>query len=58
MKHIGPYERFYESFTELFRYMEEHDYKAAGQHRTCYIDGAWNQDDPEKWLSVIQIPIE
>jgi hypothetical protein len=26
--------------------------------RTCYIDGAWNQDDPEQWLSIIQIPIE
>ena len=58
MKHVGPYERLYESFTELFRYMEEHGYKATGQHRTCYIDGVWNQDDPEKWLSVIQIPIE
>ena len=58
MKHIGPYERFYESFTEAFRYIEEQGYKAVGQHRTCYIDGAWNQEDPEKWLSVIQIPIE
>ena len=58
MKHIGPYERFYESFTEAFRYIEEHGYKPIGQHRTCYIDGAWNQEDPEKWLSVIQIPIE
>ena len=53
-----PYERFYESFTEAFRYIEEHGYKVAGQHRTCYIDGAWNQEDPEKWLSLIQIPIE
>ena len=58
MKHVGPYERFYESYTEAFRYMEEQGYKVAGQHRTCYIDGAWNQEDPEKWLSVIQIPIE
>jgi DNA-binding transcriptional MerR regulator len=58
MKHVGPYERFYESFTEAFRYIDEHGYKVAGQHRTCYIDGAWNQDDPEKWLSLIQIPIE
>ena len=57
MKHVGPYERFYESFTEAFRYIEEHGLKPVGQHRTCYIDGAWNQDDPEKWLSVIQIPI-
>ena len=58
MKHVGPYERFYESFTEAFRYIEEQGYKVVGQPRTSYIDGAWNQDDPEKWLSVIQIPIQ
>ena len=58
MKHVGPYERFYESYTEAFRYIEEEGYKAVGQHRTCYINGVWNQEYPEKWLSVIQIPIE
>lgn len=58
MKHVGPYERFYESFTEAFRYMEEQGYRIVGQLRTCYIDGAWNQEDHEKWVSVIQIPIE
>ena len=58
MKHVGPYERFYESFTEAFAYMEQHGYRLAGHPRTCYIDGAWNQEDPEKWLSIIQIPIE
>ena len=58
MKHIGPYERFYESRTQAFSYMKEHGYKIAGNPRTCYIDGVWNQDDPELWLSIIQIPIE
>jgi DNA-binding transcriptional MerR regulator len=58
MKHVGPYERFYESYAEAFSYMEEQGYKMAGHPRTCYIDGAWNQDDPEQWLSIIQIPIE
>ena len=58
MKHIGPYERLYESFIEAFRYIDEHNYKISGQPRTCYIDGAWNQKDPEKWLTIIQIPIE
>ena len=58
MKHVGPYERFYESYTEAFKYMDEQGYKMAGHPRTCYIDGAWNQDDPEKWISIIQIPIE
>ena len=58
MKHVGPYERFYESYTEAFKYMEEQGYKMAGHPRTCYIDGVWNQEDPEKWLSIIQIPVE
>ena len=58
MKHYGPYDRFYESFTEAYAYMEEHRYKVADHPRTCYIDGIWNQEDPEKWLSIIQIPVE
>ena len=58
MKHVGPYERFHESFVEAFQYMEQQGYKRIGAPRTCYIDGAWNQDDPEKWVSIIQIPIE
>jgi effector-binding domain-containing protein len=58
LKHVGPYERFHESFTEAFAYMEEQGYKIAGPLRTSYIDGSWNQEDPEQWLSVIQIPIE
>lgn len=57
MKHIGRYDKFYESFVEAFQYMEQHGYKLAGQPRTSYVDGAWNQEDPDKWLSVIQIPI-
>ena len=58
MKHVGPYERFHESFTEAFAYIEEQGYKIAGDFRTCYIDGVWNQEDPEQWLSIIQIQIE
>ena len=58
MKHVGPYERFYESFCEAFRYMDQHGLKIAGKPRTSYIDGIWNQADPEKWVSLIQIPIE
>ena len=58
MKHVGPYERFHESITEAFAYMEEQGYKLAGPLRTSYIDGVWNKATPEEWLSIIQIPIE
>lgn len=23
----------------------------------CYVDGIWNQEDPEKWLTIIQVPV-
>lgn len=58
IKHLGPYERFHESFAEAFGYMEEKGYKPVGHTRICYIDGVWNKDNPEQWLSIIQIPIE
>ncbi|MGN0089427.1 MAG: MerR family transcriptional regulator [Alloprevotella sp.] len=58
LKHVGPYERFCESFTEAVRYMEEHGLQMAGHPRFSYIDGIWNQEDPEKWVSFIQIPLE
>lgn len=57
MAHHGPYDRFYESYTELFRYIEEQGYRVVGQHRTVYVDGVWNQKDPDKWLSIIQVPV-
>lgn len=58
VKHMGPYERFYETFAEVFQYIEEKGYRIIDHPRTCYIDGIWNQEDPEKWLSIIQVPIE
>lgn len=58
MKHYGPYDRFYESYTELFKYIEEHGYKIADKPRCSYIDGVWNQANPELWLSIIQVPVE
>lgn len=58
VKHVGPYERFYESFTSAVRYMEAHGYRMVGDPRFSYIDGAWNQEDPNQWVSIIQIPIE
>ena len=38
--------------------MEEHGLQMAGQPRFSYVDGIWNQEDPEKWVSFIQIPLE
>ena len=58
MKHYGPYDRFYESYTQLFQYIDQQGYKITGKPRCCYVDGIWNQEDPEQWLSIMQVPVE
>ena len=35
---------------------EENGYTIAGAPRESYIDGIWNKDSEEEWLTEIQIP--
>ena len=42
----------------MFKYIEEHGYRIAGKPRCSYVDGIWNQENPELWLSIIQVPVE
>lgn len=58
IKHYGPYEHLYDSYVVLFQYIEAHGLKCAAPPRANYIDGIWNQENPEKWLTIIQIPVE
>jgi hypothetical protein len=32
--------------------------KFVGSPRVCYVDGMWNQEDADKWLTIIQVPVE
>ncbi len=53
-----PYEKLYDNYVELFAYLEKEGYKIVGAPRAVYIDGIWNQEDPAKWLTIIQVPVE
>lgn len=57
MKHYGPYDRFYESYVEIFKYIDANGYNICSNSRCSYINGAWNEEDPEKWLTIIQVPV-
>ena len=41
----------------LLKYIEDNGYEICGNIRESYIDGVWNKESEEEWLSEIQIPV-
>lgn len=58
MKVFGSYDKLYQSYINLFAWIEAEGYKIVGDPRANYIDGIWNQEDSDKWLTIIQVPVE
>lgn len=56
--HKGSYNELHKTYTMLLRYIEENDYEICGNIRESYIDGVWNKDTDQEWLTEIQIPVQ
>ena len=56
--HKGSYASIGEAYAFLMKYAEQNGYTAAGLARECYIDGVWNKESEDEWLTEIQLPIE
>jgi DNA-binding transcriptional MerR regulator len=56
--HKGAYDRLSEAYAYIYRYAAENGLEVTGLHREVYIDGIWNQPDPEDWLTEIQLPVK
>lgn len=57
MYHHGNYNALPQTFAQLYAYVENEGYKLAGSPRFSYIDGIWNKQNEEEWLTEIQIPV-
>lgn len=55
--HKGSYTNLRESYSFLIKWIEENGYEIAEPIRERYIDGMWNKENEEEWLTEIQIPI-
>ncbi|MGN1148995.1 MAG: MerR family transcriptional regulator [Lachnospiraceae bacterium] len=55
--HKGSYDTLHKSYAALLNYIEENGYEICGNIRESYIDGVWNKDTAEEWLTEIQIPV-
>ena len=56
--HKGSYNTLHQSYAMLLAYIEENGYEICGNIRESYIDGVWNKETEEEWLTEIQIPVK
>ena len=57
INHYGAYESMPETFAGLYAYAETNGYTPVDRARFCYLDGIWNKDRVEEWLTEIQLPV-
>ncbi len=55
--HKGSYSLLSSSYGALLKYIEDNDYEIIECPRECYIDGMWNKEDVNDYLTEIQFPI-
>ena len=55
--HKGPYAELSHAYAYTFKWIEENGYVASGNPRESYIDGIWNKESEDDWLTEIQVPI-
>ena len=56
--HKGAYDHLGKAYAYIYRYALENGYQVTGLHRECYIDGIWNKENVEDWLTEIQLPVK
>lgn len=55
--HKGPYKEFPKAYAAVLKWIEENGFEIIDNPRESYIDGIWNKDSEEDWLTEIQIPV-
>lgn len=55
--HKGSYDTLHKSYAAVLNFIEENGYEICGNIRESYIDGVWNKETDEEWLTEIQVPV-
>lgn len=55
--HKGGFDGLSDAYAFAFQWIEQNEYMMIGSPRENYIDGIWNKDNEEDWLTELQIPV-
>lgn len=56
--HRGAYENLGAAYAYAMQWVEQNGYRISDNVRESYIDGIWNKDNVDDWLTEIQVPVE
>lgn len=56
--HKGPYSTLPKAYCALYKWIEDNKLECADYPRESYIDGIWNRENPEDWITEIQVPLK
>lgn len=56
--HKGAYSKLGQAYAYAVKWVEENGYHIIDNLRESYIDGVWNKDSEDEWLTEIQVPVE
>lgn len=56
--HKGTYDNLGKSYSIIMDYIEKNGYEIIDYYRECYIDGVWNKDKVEDWLTEIEVLVK
>ena len=55
--HRGPYDTLGDAYAYLYQWIEKSGYQAVDNPRESFIDGIWNKESKEDWLTEVQVPV-
>lgn len=58
VEHKGSYAELRNAYSFILNYIKEHNIEIIDDIREVYIDGCWNKENEEDYLTEIQVPIK
>ena len=55
--HNGPYKTIGNAYAQVFKWIDDNGYVPSDNPRESYIDGIWNKEDENDWLTELQVPV-
>ncbi len=55
--HKGSYAGLSHAYAYVFKWIDENGYTVTDYPRESYIDGIWNKENEDEWLTELQIPV-